>query len=163
LLEIEKEGTRASVPRQDVPSTPQDKCGDRIRLIEQASQQRTYRFGSGRGIKDRLTKRELKELHPLGGIEPQHARKVVENTGRHPYRAFLLEPRVPGRADAGQLRNFFTPQARRPPPIGRGQADIGGCDASTPIAQKVAQFLPSDFVPRHIAIYKLGLRFGAEI
>jgi hypothetical protein len=48
------------------------------------------------------------------------------------------------------LRHFLTPQARRSPPIRLGKADVGGSDTSPPIAEKIAQFLPSDFVLRHI-------------
>ena len=45
--------------------------------IEQAPDQRTHRFRSRWKVEDRLLKRELKKLHPLCGIEPQHARKVI--------------------------------------------------------------------------------------
>ena len=96
-------------------------------------------------------------------IQLQNICQTRENVIRDLNISTLFEPGVPGRAHTGQLRNFFTPQAGCSPPIGRGQADVGGCDASAPVAEKIAQFLPSDFVLGHIAIYKLGLPFNAEI
>jgi len=55
-----------------------------------------------------------------------------------------------GRAYAGQLRYFLASEAGCSPPTSRGQADIGGSDAPAPVAEKIAQLLPSDFVLGHI-------------
>src|ERR1700722_5563223 len=77
LLEVEKEGPRGLVPRKDVPSTPHDKGRHFAVVIDHALEARTDRFALGIGIPPRLAQRESKELSPLYGIEPQHARKVV--------------------------------------------------------------------------------------
>ena len=83
-----------------------------------------------------------------------------------PDRTFLFEPRVPGGAHAGELRHFLAAQAGSSPANGRGQADVGGSDATAPVAEKIAQFLAPDFVasdfvasdlvPGHIRDLQIG-------
>ena len=45
---------------------------------------------------------------------------------------------------------FLASEAGGSPPIGRPKADLGGSDPTSTGAEKIAQFLPSDFIPGHI-------------
>jgi hypothetical protein len=93
-----------------------------------------------------LALRELKKLRPLDRIEPEHARQIAENGGRGSNRASLFEPRVPGRADAGQLRDLLTAQAGSPTPQTRRQARRGRRNPRSPGAEEITQFLAPDLI-----------------
>jgi len=56
----------------------------------------------------------------------QHERTgdSIEHVGRGRATSALLQPRVPGGADVGSLRDFFTTQARRTPST-RGKTERG--------------------------------------
>ena len=66
----------------------------------------------------------------LVGGQAQRARDAVEHLGRNVDRQALLEARVPGRADIGEQRDLFAPQARRAAPRAVGEADVGGDESS---------------------------------
>ena len=63
-------------------------------------------------------------MRALGGVEAQDAGERVEHLRRRLDVAALLEPRVPGQPDPGELGDLLAPQARRAPPAVRGKADV---------------------------------------
>ncbi|KDR44437.1 hypothetical protein BG61_12035 [Caballeronia glathei] len=67
--------------------------------------------------------RELEQIRPLGARKLQRDRDARERIGGSGYRAPLLDPRVPGRTHAAQLRDFLPPQSRRAAPRRGRQAD----------------------------------------
>ena len=84
------------------------------------------------------------------------ARDGVEHLLRRVDVAALLEPRVPGHADARELRDLLAPQARRPAPSARGQADVARVDALPPAAQERAERV----APQRRRGLGLGFGFG---
>jgi hypothetical protein len=68
------------------------------------------------------------------GHRVQHLRRGVDV-------ASLLEPRVPGDADAGQRGDLLAAQARRAAPGGGRQADLLRRDPLAPAAQESGQLL----------------------
>ena len=77
----------------------------------------------------------------LGGRQPQRAGDRLEHVERGAHVASLLEPRVPGGADAGELRDLLAAQAGRAPPSAARQADVLGLDALAALAQEIGQLL----------------------
>lgn len=100
-------------------------------------------------FESRLTQCKLKELEAFSGAEHQHLGETGKEAGRNLDRSLLFEPGVPGRADARQLRHFLPPQARRPSPRRREQANVGRGYPRSSGAQKVAQFLTPDVIVSH--------------
>jgi hypothetical protein len=84
---------------------------------------------------------ENKQMCPLFSVEAKSAGNLLQEMGRHLDRAALLKPRVPGQADAGEVRNLLTAQARRSPSFGDRQVDVGWNQSRTPGSQKVGEFL----------------------
>ncbi|ALQ46727.1 putative transmembrane efflux protein [Raoultella ornithinolytica] len=68
---------------------------------------------------------EHKEVSTFSGIQFQYPRQIIQKGGRHPNIPALFKPRVPGEADSGKRRDFFTPEAWRPAPGSAGQPDVG--------------------------------------
>jgi len=66
---------------------------------------------------------ELEQIRALGLRQLQRDRDSCERVGRRRHRAPLLDPRVPGRADAAQLRDFLAAQPRRATARAGRQAD----------------------------------------
>jgi hypothetical protein len=80
----------------------------------------------------------------LARSEPQHAGDRVEHLDARIDRPALLEPGVPGDADAGELRHLFAAQARSAPPAAGCDADLGRGDALAAAAQEGGElFAPS--------------------
>ena len=82
----------------------------------------------------------------LGGIEFERVAERGQHFVRRPDVAALFQPCVPGRADAGDHRDFLAPKARRAPAQAGRQADIGRIEALAPRAQESAEFALADFV-----------------
>jgi hypothetical protein len=90
--------------------------------------------------------REREQMRPLVRVEEQRPRDRVEHLrGRIDVPA-LLEPRVPGDADTGELRDLLAAKARRAPTAGRAETDLVGRDALAAAAEEGRQLAPPDLV-----------------
>ena len=69
------------------------------------------------------------QVRPFGGVEPQHPGDRVEDLDAGVDRAALLQPRVPGDADPGQLGELLAAQAAGAAASAGGQPDVLGADA----------------------------------
>ena len=77
----------------------------------------------------------------LGRRQPQRARDRLEHVERRAHVASLLEPRVPGGADAGELRDLLAAQAGRAAASAVRQPDVLGLDAGAALAQEIGELL----------------------
>ncbi|CAN3980548.1 hypothetical protein KPATCC21470_3189 [Kitasatospora purpeofusca] len=115
----------------------------------------------GRALPDRrriLRAGQGEQMGPLTGVEQQGARHRVQYLHGHLDLAPLLQPRVPGDADGGDLRHLLTAQPRRPPPTGRRQPHLLGGDPLPATAQERRQLLP----PRIGGHFPGGCRDGGQ-
>jgi hypothetical protein len=72
---------------------------------------------------------EREEVRLLVSVELERPRDRVEYLSRRTDIASLLEPRVPGDADTGELRDLLATEPRSPPPPRCPQAHLLGLDA----------------------------------
>ncbi len=100
---------RRRVPRQRVPLAVQQigRPGDGVH----AGQQRGWHGRLG-VVARRGAARQREQIGVLGAREPQRLGQAGQRAGGHRHRPALLQPRHPGGAKAGQLRDFLTAQAR---------------------------------------------------
>src|SRR4029079_12303809 len=89
---------------------------------------------------------EREEVRALGLVEAERARDRVEHLGGGVDVAALLQARVPGDADPGELCDLLAPQPRRAPPPRRDQADALGRDPLAPAADEGGQLVAADLV-----------------
>jgi hypothetical protein len=75
----------------------------------------------------------------LGGGEAKRTGEGLEHLQRRAHLAGLLEPRLPGGADPGELRDLLAAQAGRSPAPAARQADVLGEQARAPRAQEVRE------------------------
>src|SRR5689334_24631700 len=73
-------------------------------------------------------------MFALDGREHKRAREAFQHIGRRRSAAALLEPRVPGRADARALRDLFAAQAARATARG-GEAERGRVELASALAE----------------------------
>ena len=86
-----------------------------------------------------LAAAEQDQVGALGLAHAQRACERLEHLQRGAHVATLLEPRVPGGADAGELRDLLAAQARRAPAPAAGEPDVLGLEARAAVAQEVAR------------------------
>ena len=79
---------------------------------------------------------------PLGRVEQQGARHRAEHLGAGVDLAALLQPRVPGHPDAGQLRDLLPAQAGGAAPDAGREPGLLGADPLAPAAQEGGEFGP---------------------
>ena len=72
-------------------------------------------------------------------VEVEHPGERIDDTRRRGDVAPLLEPRVPGEPDPGQLGDLLAAQTRRAPPPARLQADALGASALSAVAQELRE------------------------
>src|SRR4051794_25070761 len=82
-------------------------------------------------------------MRPLVRVEAQRAGDRVEHLLGDADVAALLEPGVPGHADARERRDLFPAQPRRTATTARRQADLLGRDPLPPTAQEPGQLAPA--------------------
>jgi hypothetical protein len=82
---------------------------------------------------------ECEQVLALVGIQPERIRDRGQHAGRGPGLAALLQPRVPGQADVGELGNLFPAQTRDPPHSPIGKAHFGRAQPGAAGAQERAQ------------------------
>jgi hypothetical protein len=63
--------------------------------------------------------------------------------------ASLLEPDVPGRADARRIGDLLASQADGAPALARDDAEVGWIEALAPAAQEVRELVAPRLVERH--------------
>lgn len=80
----------------------------------------------GRGVRGRPTESlrigpagKLEQIEAFGAREREGPRDPAQRLWRSLHRAALLDPRAPGRADAGALGELLAPQTRRAAPAAR--------------------------------------------
>ncbi|CUJ71991.1 Uncharacterised protein [Achromobacter xylosoxidans] len=84
---------------------------------------------------------QVEQIGPLGPRQLQHPRDARPDRRRYRHLAPLLDPGVPGDADAAQLRHLFAPQPGRAAPHAFGQAGHLRRDARAGAAHELAQRL----------------------
>ena len=82
---------------------------------------------------------ECEQVLALVGIQPERIRYRGQHTGRGPGLAALLQPRVPGQADVGELGDLFPAQTRDPPHPPIGKPHLGRAEPGAAGAQERAQ------------------------
>ena len=81
------------------------------------------------------------QMLALRPVQPQRPRQRVEHLRARVDLAALLEPGVPGDADAREQRQFLPAQPGRAPPRPVGQAEVGGRQLRPPCLEKLPQLL----------------------
>jgi len=89
-------------------------------------------------------------VSPLGRIEFENAREIVEKAGGDADVSPLFKPCVPAKSDAGEGGHLLASQAGRAPSSAGGQADIRRCQAFALRAQEICQFRPGSFERTHL-------------
>src|SRR5690606_30271330 len=84
---------------------------------------------------------QLEQISPLRARQLQDAGNARPYGGRHRHFAALLDPRIPGDADAAQLGDFFAAQPRGAAPHAFGQAGHLRRDARAGRAHELAERL----------------------
>jgi len=82
---------------------------------------------------------ECEQVLALVGIQPERIGDCRQHTGRGPGLAALLQPRVPGQTDVGELGDLFPAQARDPPHPPIGQPHLGRAQPGAAGAEEGAQ------------------------
>jgi hypothetical protein len=85
--------------------------------------------------------REPIQVLALGPVEPERLGQRVEHLHARVDLAALLQPRVPGDADARKQRQLLAAQPGRAPPRPAGHAEVLGRQLRPPGSQELAQFL----------------------
>jgi hypothetical protein len=107
-----------AVPGQHIPGRRADEGRTAVQGVEDALQARgdvAARLVADLG---RATETQQEEVLALDLGEHQGLGYAIQHIGGWRAAAALFQPGVPGGADAGALRDFLAPQARRPPPPG---------------------------------------------
>ena len=86
------------------------------------------------------------EVRALLRVEKQRPRDRVEHLHGRVDVAALLEPRVPGDADPGELCHLFAAETGRAAPPRRTQAHLLGRDPLPAAAQERGQLAPAELV-----------------
>jgi hypothetical protein len=92
-----------------------------------------------------LVKRVPRELDQVIAFDGGHAQRIGDSQQRplgDGLHTALLEQRIPARSNAGQLRNFFAPQAFDVTPTDPDQLEIGRVRSRATAAQKRTKFDP---------------------
>src|SRR5665213_3017542 len=84
----------------------------------------------------------LEQIGPLGAAEPQRVRQPRQRRGRYRNVAALLDPAVPGGAEAGELGDFLAPEARRAAAAGADQTDRSGRQLLALRPDEIAKLAP---------------------
>jgi len=87
----------------------------------------------------RVASRQDEEVAVLGGVEPENAGEAVQKLFRGSDRTALLEPGIPGNAEAGQMRHLLPPESRSPTPTTGDEAGIDRTQPLSPRAEKLGQ------------------------
>ena len=82
---------------------------------------------------------EREQVLALVGIQPERIRDRRQHTGRGPGLAALLQPRVPGQTDVGELGDLFPAQTRNPPHSPIGKPHLGRAQPGAARAEERAQ------------------------
>jgi hypothetical protein len=113
------------IPHHDVPTQVQDVGRARGQVVHQATHLRRHRAPGAAGFGRRALVSQQIQVAAFGGVQLQHARQVLQKTGRHADVAALFEPRIPSEAHAGQRGDFLAPQPRRAAAAASRQTQIG--------------------------------------
>jgi len=141
---VAEDAIGAAVPGQDV-----ERAIGRVGRERQRVEDGLYRCRRRRGRRARRGRRRLvpgqhERVRALLGAEPERTRDRVERVGRRADVSTLLEPRVPGDAHAGELRDLLAAQARRAPPATAGrQPDLRRRQLAAPVAQELGERGPA--------------------
>ena len=133
----------AAVVREDVAACVADR--DRIRL--QLVEDQLHGRGDDLAVLVAFRRGRTGEAEKVGVlvlVEAQRARDGLQDLLGRVDVAALLEPRVPGDADSGELRDLLAAQPRRPAPPDQRQADLLGRDPRATAAQEVRQLMAAD-------------------
>jgi len=118
--------------------------GDRVHSVAQNLRGSAFFVQPSRQLRGIALARELKQIGPLGrrqlhGVgQPRQSRRGDGNV------APLLDPGVPGRAHAADLRHFLAAKPRRSPPLRTActQPDVGGAQLLAPSAKESTDQAP---------------------
>src|SRR6185312_5499831 len=144
LAEVSEQGDRGVVPGQIVPAAAEDVGGVRPEALDQAPERGGDALGRALARRRGLTAAEQDQVRALCLVESQRLRERLQNLDRRPHVAALLQPRVPGRSDPGELRDLLAAQARRPSPAPAGQAHVGGLQRGAAHAQEVRELFAAE-------------------
>ncbi len=123
------------VPRQHVHPSPEDERRHGLHHVQQRLHAGADELQRAAGV---ARTGQVEQVLPLGPIQPEDPGDRVQHRVGDVAAAALLQPDVVVGADAGQLGQLLTPQARHaPPPVG-GQPDIPRLDRGTPGSQERA-------------------------
>src|SRR5262249_53704829 len=86
-----------------------------------------------------LSAAQQNQVGALGRGQAQRTAHRLENVERCADVAALLEPRVPGSADSGQMGDLLASKTGRTPAAAVREADILGLQARAALAQKVCE------------------------
>ncbi|KAG1071027.1 hypothetical protein G6F40_017558 [Rhizopus arrhizus] len=111
LAVVDKKLGDGRIPGQDVETGVAHVGRDRLHRLHQLAQ------AVGHALVGRLqwhaVTGQRKGIGALVVAHAQHLRQALQHLGRGAHFAALLDPGVPGDADAAQLGDFFAPQPRR--------------------------------------------------
>ena len=139
LVEIAEQRARRPVEGQVVPAAADDVGRVRTEVLDQPPDGRRGALRRWLARRDLLTTSEQDQVRSLGRSQSQRPGDRLEHLERGAHIAALLEPRVPGRADARQVRDLLAAQARGAAAPTARKPDLIGFDTGTAPAQEVSQ------------------------
>jgi hypothetical protein len=127
------------VPRQHVHSPPNDHGWNSVKRVEQVLHLGPYALWLWRAAPAAGGAAEVVQVRELVVVEAERSRNRLEDLGRRPACAALLEADVVVDADAGKLGELLPAQARHPAPPERGEADVFRSQACTARMQELTE------------------------
>ncbi|MNF88670.1 hypothetical protein D3C84_711690 [compost metagenome] len=136
---------RRGIPGQHVPAQVEHVGRARRDVAHQPVDQRRHHApGQARFWRQALMSQQ-EQVAPLGGIQLERSREVVEEGGGHADVPPLLQPGVPGQSHPSQGSDLLAAQSWRPPPAAGGQPHLLRRNPLTPAAQEFGQLCPGAF------------------
>src|SRR6185437_242942 len=133
--EVAEHDARRAIPSQVVPAPPEHHRGVGPEALDEPPQRRGDALGGRLAGRRLLAAPQQNEVVALGARQPKRLRDRLEHVERRAYVAALLEPRVPGGAHAGELRDLLAAQAGGAAAPAAGKPDVLGPDALAPPAK----------------------------
>ncbi len=144
LLVVAEHLRRELVPADDVPARSHHERRHAERL-DHPQERRAHLGHARRRRRSRPVLHEREQVFALVGRHPQRRADALENVGGHLDLAALLEPGVPGHADAGERRDVLAAQARSPAAVGVRKTDLGGRQARAAAFEEVDELSTLSF------------------
>jgi hypothetical protein len=158
---LEEAGVDAVVGEQ-VQSVVQDDGWVRLELVEE-------RLRRGAELEaligDRRPRKagEREQMRVLVRVELKRPRDRIQYLGRRIDVAALLEPRVPGDADPGELGDFLATEPRRATPPSWTESDLLGSEPLPAAAQERAQLLAAELAAVPLRQHPDGRDLGKRL